>query len=75
MDGKPDEQMPAVLRGYRTERLARMERHTAGRSLARVLRMMLEHPEQRVLDAAALGMLCGAVASDSIRNLVPQWER
>jgi transposase len=72
LNGKPFRGLPEVLLRYRKELLSRQERRQAGRSFAAVLGMLLEHPENPVLEGVELAMLCGTVDSEAVRSLVHQ---
>lgn len=72
LNGKPFRDLPEVLLRYRKELLARYNRRQAGRCFASALRLLLEHPETKVLEAVELAMLCGTVDADAIRSLVHQ---
>jgi len=72
LNGRPFLQLPEVLLRYRKELLARQERRQAGRGFARVLQLLLEHPEGTVVEAVDLAMLCGTVDADAVRGLLQQ---
>ena len=72
LNGKPYDFMPEVLRNYRSELIDRLGRREAARSLAKVLQLVLDHPENTVLEAVELALLCGTVDPEAVKNLVLQ---
>lgn len=72
LNGKPFLGLPEPLLRYRKELLSRQERRQAGRGFAKVLGLLLEHPEKTVVEAVELAMLCGTVNADAVCGLVHQ---
>lgn len=72
LNGKPYDFMPAVLLRYRTELIARIGRRPAAKALSKVLHLILDFPEDDVLESVELALLCGTADPDSVKNLVLQ---
>lgn len=74
LNGKPYDFMPEILRCYRSQLIDRLGRREAARSLAKVLQLILDHPEDDVLAAVELASLCGTVDPEAVKNLVLQMQ-
>ena len=74
LNGKPYDFMPQILLRYRSELMDRLGRRETARSLARVLRLILDHSEDDVLEAVELALLCGTVDPEAVKNLVLQMQ-
>jgi transposase len=74
LNGKPYDFMPEVLKRYRSDLIDHLGRREAARSLAKVLRLILDHPEDDVLEAVELALLCGTTDPDAVKNLVLQMQ-
>lgn len=72
LNGKPYLTMPAPLQKYRATLLAQLERRAAGKALAKVLLLILEHSETSVLEAVELSLLYGTVDPDAVKNFLLQ---
>jgi transposase len=72
LNGKPYRGMPEVLLRYRRELVNRLERRSAARAMARVLLLLLEHPEAAVLEAVELALLSSTIDPQAVENLLHQ---